>query len=103
MSWYQFPMGKVKKNIVEPFGYGGFVSIPYGKGKVDKDMLIGLNPKFLYTALSLYHKLGIDYTVKTYGRIANVVISGGDFINLVVPMRISEGRDKESIVKEYVA
>jgi len=73
------------------------------KGRIDKDMLIGLNPKFLYTALSLYHKLGIDYTVKTYGRIANVVISGGDFINLVVPMRISEGRDKESIVKEYVA
>ena len=73
------------------------------KGRIDKDMLIGLNPKYLHTALSLYHKLGIDYTVRAYGRIDPIVIFGGDFINLVVPMRISEGRDKESIVKEYVA
>lgn len=73
------------------------------KGRIDKDMLIGLNPKYLHTALSLYHKLGIDYTVRTYGRINPIVISGGDFINLVVPMRISEGRDRESIVKEYAA
>lgn len=73
------------------------------KGRIDKDMLIGLNPKYLHTALSLYHKLGIDYTVRAYGRIDPIVIFGGDFINLVVPMRISEGRDKESIVKEYAA
>ena len=73
------------------------------KGRIDKDMLIGLNPKYLHTALSLYHKLGIDYTVRTYGRMNPIVIFGGDFINLVVPMRISEGRDKESIVKEYAA
>ena len=73
------------------------------KGRIDKDMLIGLNPKYLHTALSLYHKLGIDYTVRTYGRMNPIVIFGGDFINLVVPMRISEGRDKESIIKEYVA
>ena len=32
-------MGKVKKNIVEPFGYGGFVSIPYGKGKEATDVI----------------------------------------------------------------
>ena len=38
---YQFPMGKVKKNIVEPFGYGGFVSIPYGKGKAGINQNIG--------------------------------------------------------------
>ena len=73
------------------------------KGRIDKDMLIGLNPKYLHTALSLYHKLGIDYTVRAYGRMNPIVIFGGDFINLVVPMRISEGRDKESIVKEYAA
>ena len=73
------------------------------KGRNDKDMLIGLNPKYLHTALSLYHKLGIDYTVRAYGRIDPIVIFGGDFINLVIPMRISEGRDKESIVKEYAA
>ena len=73
------------------------------KGRIDKDMLIGLNPKYLHTALSLYHKLGIDYTVRAYGRIDPIVIFGGDFINLVVPMRISEGRDRESIVKEYAA
>ena len=73
------------------------------KGRIDKDMLIGLNPKYLHTALSLYHKLGIDYTVRAYGRIDPIVIFGGDFINLVIPMRISESRDKESIVKEYAA
>ena len=73
------------------------------KGRIDKDMLIGLNPKYLHTALSLYHKLGIDYTVRAYGRMNPIVIFGGDFINLVVPMRISKGRDKESIVKEYAA
>lgn len=73
------------------------------KGRIDKDMLLGLNPKYLHTALSLYHKLGIDYTVRAYGRIDPIVIFGGDFINLVIPMRISEGRDKESIVKEYAA
>lgn len=73
------------------------------KGRIDKDMLIGLNPKYLHTALSLYHKLGIDYTVRAYGRLEPVVITGGDFLSLVVPMRISEGRDKESIVKEYAA
>ena len=73
------------------------------KGRIDKDMLIGLNPKYLHTALSLYHKLGIDYTVRAYGRMNPIVIFGGDFINLVVPMRISEGRDKESIIKEYAA
>lgn len=73
------------------------------KGRIDKDMLIGLNPKYLHTVLNLYHKLGIDYTVRTYSRLKPVVITGGDYISLVVPMRISESRDKESIVNEYAA
>lgn len=72
-------------------------------GKVDSDLFMGFSPKYFHTALNLYHKLGVDYTVRTYGRINPIVISGGDFINLVVPMRISEGRDKESIIKEYAA
>lgn len=72
-------------------------------GKVDSDLFMGFSPRYFHTALNLYHKLGVDYTVRTYGRINPIVISGGDFINLVVPMRISEGRDKESIIKEYAA
>ena len=72
-------------------------------GKVDSDLFMGFSPKYFHTALNLYHELGVDYTVRTYGRINPIVISGGDYISLVVPMRISEGRDKESIVKEYAA
>ena len=72
-------------------------------GKVDSDLFMGFSPKYFHTALNLYHKLGVDYTVRTYSRLKPVVITGGDYISLVVPMRISEGRDKESIVKEYAA
>lgn len=72
-------------------------------GKVDSDLFMGFSPKFFYTALNLYHKLGVDYTVRTYSRLKPVVITGGDFISLVVPMRVSETRNRESIVKDYAA
>lgn len=72
-------------------------------GKVDSDLFIGFSPKYFHTALNLYHKLGVDYTVRTYSRLKPVVITGGDFLSLVVPMRVSETRNRESIVKEYAA
>lgn len=72
-------------------------------GKVDSDLFMGFSPKYFHTALNLYHKLGVDYTVRTYSRLKPVVITGGDFLSLVVPMRVSETRNRESIVNEYAA
>lgn len=72
-------------------------------GKVDSDLFMGFSPKYFHTALNLYHKLGVDYTVRTYSRLKPVVITGGDFLSLVVPMRVSETRNRDSIVKEYAA
>lgn len=72
-------------------------------GKVDTELFMGFQPKLFHTALSLYHKLGIEYTVRTYGALKPVVISGGSYISVVVPMRIPESRNKKSIVKEYAA
>lgn len=72
-------------------------------GKVDTELFMGFQPKLFHTALNLYHKLGIEYTVRTYGALKPVVITGGDFLSLVVPMRIPESRNKKSIVKEYAA
>ena len=72
-------------------------------GKVDSDLFMGFSPKFFYTALNLYHKLGVDYTVRIYSRLKPIIITGGDFLSLVVPMRVSETRNRESIVKDYAA
>ena len=72
-------------------------------GNINAEMMVGVNPNYMMNVLKVFNKLGIDYVVKYYGALKPIVISGGDFINLVVPMRISEGRDKESIIKEYAA
>lgn len=72
-------------------------------GKVDTELFMGFQPKLFHTALNLYHKLGVEYTVRTYGALKPVVITGGDFLSVVVPMRIPESRNKKSIVKEYAA
>ena len=73
-------------------------------GSFSKDTFIGVNPKYLYEALSLYYKEDIDYTVKIYNSITPIVITGGDWISLVVPVKVQcEDDRKNLIVKEYAA
>lgn len=73
-------------------------------GNFSKDTFIGVNSKYLYEALSLYYKEDIDYTVKIYNSITPIVITGGDWISLVVPVKVQcEDDRKNLIVKEYAA
>ena len=73
-------------------------------GSFSKDTFIGVNSKYLYEALSLYYKEDIDYTVKIYNSITPIVITGGDWISLVVPVKVQcEDDRKNLIVNEYVA
>ena len=73
-------------------------------GNFSKDTFIGVNPQYLYEALSLYCKEGIDYTVKIYKSITPIIITGGDWINLVCPMRIENEADrKNKVLSEYAA
>ena len=73
-------------------------------GSFSKDTFIGVNSKYLYEALSLYYKEDIDYTVKIYNSITPIVITGGDWISLVVPVKVQcEDDRKNLIVNEYAA
>ena len=73
-------------------------------GNLSENTFIGVNPKYLYEALSLYYKEDIDYTVKIYNSITPIVITGGDWISLVVPVKVQcEDDRKNLIVKEYAA
>ena len=40
-AWYQFPMGKVKKDVRSRLPHTPLVSIPYGKGKVNFNKILG--------------------------------------------------------------
>ena len=105
-STYPFIMtGYSDKSILTDYRNTNYITTDEVEisGKVDSDLFMGFSPKYFHTALNLYHKLGVDYTVRTYSRLKPVVITGGDFLSLVVPMRVSETRSRESIVKEYAA
>ena len=71
-------------------------------GNVTEDMFVGVNPDYLMGILNMYYKNGIDYTVKFYGALNPIIITGGDYTCLVVLMRIAK-TDRESIVAEFVA
>ena len=73
-------------------------------GSFSKDTFIGVNSKYLYEALSLYYKEDIDYTAKIYNSITPIVITGGDWISLVVPVKVQYEDDRKNlIVNEYAA
>lgn len=79
-------------------------------GNINAEMMVGVNPNYMMSVLKVFNKLGIDYAVKYYGALKPIVITGGDYICLVVPMRVSEDVNafqyntiRESIVAEFVA
>ena len=72
-------------------------------GTIADDLIIGFNPDYFYTALSLFNKLGIDYTIRMYSPIKPIIITGGDYTSVVVPMRLDEGINKQNIIKKYAA
>jgi hypothetical protein len=65
-------------------------------------MFVGVNPDYLMGILNMYYKNGIDYKVKFYGELSPIVITGGDYTCLVIPMRVKT-INKESIVADFVA
>ena len=71
-------------------------------GNVTDEMFVGVNPDYLMGILNMYYKNDIDYSVKFYGKLSPIIITGGDYTCLVVPMRVAT-INRESIVADFVA
>ena len=72
-------------------------------GTIADDLVIGFNPDYFRTALHLFNKLGIDYKVRMYSSIKPIVITGGDYTSVVVPMRCEPILTKDYLIKDYAA
>lgn len=72
-------------------------------GTIADDLVIGFNPDYFHTALNLFNKLGIDYKVRMYSSIKPIVITGGDYTSVVVPMRCEPILTKDYLIKDYAA
>ena len=73
------------------------------EGWLDDELFIGFNPNYMLGMIKLFDKLGIDYNVTIHSALKPIFITGGDYICLVVPMRVKEEYDRESIIADFVA
>lgn len=72
-------------------------------GNLDGEMFVGVNPKYMLGMLNMFDKVGEKYRIRYYGTLKPIVMSGGDYICLVLPINVRDNYSRESIIAYHIS